>query len=422
MNRYFLYIAAAVLLMAACTKQHEEEDPVIPVTGITLNPSATVLIVGKTLTLEAAIEPAEATNKTVTWNTSDDRVATVNTEGEVIAVASGTTTITVTANDGGFNATCTVTVKELVIPVSGIITMTTQASMVYLVIAITEDTNNFGNITIDWGDCEVSEVKDAESNSGYGWFGFIHNFLDKSEHRITITGDNINGLACSSQLTALDVSGATALTALQCNYNQLTNLDVSRNIMLTILDCSNNQLTALDVSRNIELIILRCYENQLTTLDVSGATALKELGCSQNQLTALDVSRNTALTTLHCYDNLLSTLDVSRKTALTGLYCYENRLTALDVSQNTALTFLSCSDNQLTASALNDLFRALPSFPKEKDCRINISGNPGENECDCSIAIKKNWVFTDFFGDFKKALVTGFEFLKINIKNKKHEK
>ena len=56
MNRFFLYIAAAALLTAACNRQHEEEDPVIHVTGITHNlPANLELVVGATLTLETAV-------------------------------------------------------------------------------------------------------------------------------------------------------------------------------------------------------------------------------------------------------------------------------------------------------------------------------------------------------------------------------
>ena len=61
MNRSFLYIAAAALLTAACTKEPREE--VLPVTGVTLNPPAALLLVGAMLTLDAVVVPVEAANK-----------------------------------------------------------------------------------------------------------------------------------------------------------------------------------------------------------------------------------------------------------------------------------------------------------------------------------------------------------------------
>ena len=104
--------------MVACTK-----DPV-HVTGVTLNRPTALMLVGHTLALEAAVEPAEAANQTVTWSTDDDRVATVNPAGGVTAVAIGTATITATADNGRFTATCVVTVAA-----EPNITMTTKASM-----------------------------------------------------------------------------------------------------------------------------------------------------------------------------------------------------------------------------------------------------------------------------------------------------
>ena len=83
----------------------------IPVTGITLNTTTASLEVGKTTTLTATVEPSDATNKSVTWTSSDTSVATVAPDGTVTAVKAGAATITATAADGsGKSAACTVTV------------------------------------------------------------------------------------------------------------------------------------------------------------------------------------------------------------------------------------------------------------------------------------------------------------------------
>ena len=87
-----------------------------PVTSITLDKSELSLYTGNSETLTATIEPDNATNKNVTWATSDDTVVTVQATGNgtaiVTAVGEGTTTITVTTEDGGKKATCTVTVTH----------------------------------------------------------------------------------------------------------------------------------------------------------------------------------------------------------------------------------------------------------------------------------------------------------------------
>ena len=83
----------------------------VPVTGVTLNKTSTSLYVGGSETLTATVEPSDATNKTVTWTSSNPSVATVE-NGVVTAVGAGTATITVTTVDGTKTATCTVTVSR----------------------------------------------------------------------------------------------------------------------------------------------------------------------------------------------------------------------------------------------------------------------------------------------------------------------
>ena len=83
----------------------------VAVTGVTLNKATLSLIAGASETLTATVAPADATNKKVTWKSSDAAVATVDTNGKVTAVKAGEATITVTTEDGGKTATCKVTVK-----------------------------------------------------------------------------------------------------------------------------------------------------------------------------------------------------------------------------------------------------------------------------------------------------------------------
>ncbi|MCU0357847.1 MAG: Ig-like domain-containing protein [Cyclobacteriaceae bacterium] len=89
----------------------------IPVTGITLSPTTLILSVGgATGTLTATISPANASNKAVTWTSSNPSIASV-TNGVLSPLSGGTTIITARTVDGGFTATATVTVT---VPVTGI--------------------------------------------------------------------------------------------------------------------------------------------------------------------------------------------------------------------------------------------------------------------------------------------------------------
>ena len=84
-----------------------------PVTGVTLNQeSITFDAVGKTLQLVATVVPDDATEKSVTWTSSNESVCMVSSNGFIVAVGYGSSVITATTVDGGYTATCQVTVED----------------------------------------------------------------------------------------------------------------------------------------------------------------------------------------------------------------------------------------------------------------------------------------------------------------------
>lgn len=80
------------------------------VTGVEFEETEITLPTGETTTLTPVFAPAGATNKNVTWESSDESVATVDRNGVVTAVGGGVATVTVTTEDGDFTAECVVTV------------------------------------------------------------------------------------------------------------------------------------------------------------------------------------------------------------------------------------------------------------------------------------------------------------------------
>ena len=89
----------------------------VPVTSVTLDKTSLTLDVGGSDTLTATVKPDDASNKAVTWSTSNEKVATVDQNGNVKAVGAGKATITAAASDGsGKTATCEVTVNGPVVP------------------------------------------------------------------------------------------------------------------------------------------------------------------------------------------------------------------------------------------------------------------------------------------------------------------
>jgi uncharacterized protein YjdB len=90
-----------------------------PVTGVKVEPEKVSLNPNTTRQLTATVEPANATNKNVTWSSANEDIAKVE-NGLVTAVSAGETTIAVIADDSGFTSACVVTVTAATIPVTGV--------------------------------------------------------------------------------------------------------------------------------------------------------------------------------------------------------------------------------------------------------------------------------------------------------------
>ena len=119
-----------------------------PVTSVTLDKTTASLKVGETVTLTATVKPDDATDKTVTWSTSDSGVATIS-NGVVTAVKVGTATITAQAGDK--SATCSITVVET--PVTSVTLDKTSASLKAgetVTLTATVKPDNATNKTVTW--------------------------------------------------------------------------------------------------------------------------------------------------------------------------------------------------------------------------------------------------------------------------------
>jgi uncharacterized protein YjdB len=96
------------------------QETVIPVTGLSLNTTVLTVLVNGTEQLEATVSPSNATNKNVTWSSNATAVATVDAAGLITGISAGTATVTATSENGGFTASCVITVEEVTVPVTGV--------------------------------------------------------------------------------------------------------------------------------------------------------------------------------------------------------------------------------------------------------------------------------------------------------------
>ena len=130
-NKFFalftILLSISLITTYSCKKEKVKS---VSVTEVGLNKTSTTLIEGETETLVATVMPENATDKSVVWESGNESAATVSQEGLVTAVGEGKATITVKTNDGGFSASCEVTVNKKVIAVTGIVLGNTELTLV----------------------------------------------------------------------------------------------------------------------------------------------------------------------------------------------------------------------------------------------------------------------------------------------------
>ena len=205
------------------------------VTGVSLNKTSITINKGLTDILTATVTPSNATNKNVTWKSSNDAIATVDANGKVTAVAKGTATITVTTEDGGFTDTCNVEVKGYTVTLEGLNIIPAQA-------------------TIEVGDTIQYEVELVYSD------GTRQNIVASDVNWSIIQGDSLIFIANGGLLTALNTGsakvGATYIDTdmnLFSTYADVTIIApvVEGTITIKYQDINGNTIKSSDVYENV---------------------------------------------------------------------------------------------------------------------------------------------------------------------------
>lgn len=179
-----------------------------PVSGVTLSSSSTKISIGKSKTLTCTVSPSNASNKSVTWSSSNTKVATVTGKGVVTAKKAGTATITVKTADGGFTASCKVTVFVPVMDVDVSVTKLDvpkgQTRVVSAIIAPSDATNK----EVKWYSSDTNVAKISASGKITG--------VAKGTAVITCkTADG--GYKASCEVNVIQLAEKVKLDAVQLN-------------------------------------------------------------------------------------------------------------------------------------------------------------------------------------------------------------
>lgn len=171
-------------------EEKEEEPTIINVTGVELDKKEITIKVGETQNLEATVKPENATNKNITWNSSDEEIATVE-NGVVTGVKEGNTTITVTTEDGNHTSICNIEVtKETLEPTKVDVTGVTLNKK-----TLSLEVGDTGNLvaTISPKDATLKEVKWESSNEKVATISETGIIKAISEGKTTIKVTTLDG-------------------------------------------------------------------------------------------------------------------------------------------------------------------------------------------------------------------------------------
>ena len=188
-----------------------------PVSGISINSAPTELTEGDAGTLTAIVSPDTATNKAVTWSSSNTNVLTINeSTGEYSAVGVGSATITVMSDaDNTKTATCTFEVKSATIPVSSIVINNAPTEALFVnstgTLTATVSPDNATDKTVVWSSSDPDYVSINAQTGEYTIMG------TKGYGSATITATATNGTDdTSDDVTATcTITGKVHHTSLQ---------------------------------------------------------------------------------------------------------------------------------------------------------------------------------------------------------------
>ena len=266
-------------------------------TGVSLDKtSATLSSVGATVQLKATVSPSDATEKSVTWKSSNTSVATVSSSGLVTAVGNGSATITVTTVSGGKTATCAVTVSVATTGVSlnkTSATLTTVGGTVQLTATVSPSTA--ANKSVTWKSSNTSVA--TVSSSGL----------------VTAVG---NGTATITVTTAS--GGKTATCTVTVNSSVVpTGVSLDKTSMTLTQSGETSRLTATVSPSNATDKTVKWTSSDTSVATVSSTGVVKAVGNGTATITVTTVSGSKTAT---C--KVTVELKNGFCKALSGTWCY----------------------------------------------------------------------------------------------------
>ncbi|MBR2066765.1 MAG: Ig-like domain-containing protein, partial [Solobacterium sp.] len=346
-------------------------NPTISVTNVSLNKNATVLTEGDSEQLSVTIEPANATNKNLTWSTSNANVAKIDASGKITAISEGTAIITVKTQDGNHTATCNVTVKAKTIPVTSIsLNKTTstlkEGSTEQLIATITP--NNATNKGITYSSSNTS-VATVDQN------GLV---TAKKSGTATITATTLDGAKTASCKYTIN-QNTISVTGIKVNPTSLAlTTDSSSTLSATIepstatnkaITWSSSNTNIATVDQNGVITAKKAGTVTITATTNDGkktATANITITDPKVSVTGVKLNKNTLALTSGTSEKLTATIQPTNATNKNVTWSSDNTNVAT-VDQNGLVTARSSGSANITVTTSDG--------KKTATCKVTVS-NP----------------------------------------------
>ena len=386
-------------LKATCTVKVS----IMPVASITLNITEKTLEEGETVNLTASVLPANASNKSLAWTSSDENVATVDANGLVTAVKEGTATITAKANDGSnVSAKCTIKVKAPVVLVEGITLNATEQTLTEgetfaLTASVTPE--NATNKSLAWTSSDEN-VATVDAN------GLV---TAVKEGTTTITAKANDGSNASAQCTITVKAAVVLVEGITLNANEQT-LTVSETFALTASVAPEN-------ATNKSLAWTSSDEN-VATVDANGlVTAVKE-GTATITAKANDGSNVSAQCTINVSDSFIFVSKISLEKMQVTLNIGETATlnVTIEPANATNKEIAWKSSNPSIATVENGVVTAISAGT----IYVSASSTDGSNQSDvCIVTVNEGSAISSISANQESKTIYDLQGRKVNSMAKK---
>ena len=245
---------------------------IVPVASITLNKTQMTLIEGKSEQLIASVSPANATNPTVNWDSSDVEVAKVSSNGTVEALKAGKATIVATTQDGGKMVFCEVTVSPNNVPVAQITVIPADTTL----------------IEGESANLKVNVLPILATNKNVAWSS-SNNAIATVDNNGTVTASGLGTATITA--TADDGSGITGTCTVTVNPKiDVTGVTLNRTSIsnMYVGDTSNLIATVAPTNATNQKVQWESDDEDVATVDQNGKVTAIAPGTATITVTTVD--------------------------------------------------------------------------------------------------------------------------------------